>query len=370
MIKEPYIITVINSITETSMPWNEFVLARYNETPDVMQAVLVFCDSVPKSCIVPSPVKVVCVGKQGQRVVQAMRQIISDAKGLNCIPILHFHQPKSAAIFNMRTFFRFRKIKKIFTVHSLFSAYNAQNKLLSLVSVFFADNVTFVSRSSFERYPKFVTRMKGNRCCIVTNGVDTKRIDTILNNIDETRIKTGLKFVYTARMIPIKNHEMLLSAFSNLSEGDLYLIGEEDSKGHIREHINSLRLNDRVHILGLIPRDKVFQVLKDMDVYVSTSKVEGLPISLLEAMYVGLPVIASDIKPHLEIGLKCPLVKTIPLDEACWIETLNQYSEMSRESLVNMGNVCKSNTRDHFSLSVMLHTYMEIYISLIGGTLC
>ncbi len=93
-----------------------------------------------------------------------------------------------------------------------------------------------------------------------------------------------------------KGHGFLLDAFAKLKGRDtmLLMVGDGPQEANLAEHAARLGLHDRVHMAGR--RDDVVPYLRAMDVFVFPStKNEGVPQALLQAMACGLPVIASRI---------------------------------------------------------------------------
>lgn len=56
-----------------------------------------------------------------------------------------------------------------------------------------------------------------------------------------------------------------------------------------------------VHVLGWVEKDKVASLLSESDIYLSTARWEGLPVSLIEAQYAGLPVVASKCSGNVDV---------------------------------------------------------------------
>ena len=118
-------------------------------------------------------------------------------------------------------------------------------------------------------------------------------------------------FVYAAEFSKRKNHEMLLRGFAEavrqLQQSDqesnkrlkLVLAGDGALFEKMKTLASNLGIRDRVVFLGYIKN--VHELYPCCDVAVSTSKIEGLPFNIMEAMACGLPVIASDIKGHREL---------------------------------------------------------------------
>ena len=107
--------------------------------------------------------------------------------------------------------------------------------------------------------------------------------------------------VFVGRLVPEKGISLLLDAFKDLeTEARLVIIG-----GGATEYEQALKSkaksDQRIVFTGALYGDSVREFLKRAILYVLPSDVEGLPISLIEAMSVGAPVLVSDIPENLEV---------------------------------------------------------------------
>jgi glycosyltransferase involved in cell wall biosynthesis len=126
------------------------------------------------------------------------------------------------------------------------------------------------------------------------------KIVTIYNGIPdcveraESHSKRELVIVMVARFTPAKDHEVLLKAFAGIPAGPLlWLIGEGETRKKFEEMAQGLGIHDRVDFMGV--RADVPHLLANADIFVLSSVSEQFPISILEAMRAGLPVIASNV---------------------------------------------------------------------------
>jgi glycosyltransferase involved in cell wall biosynthesis len=104
----------------------------------------------------------------------------------------------------------------------------------------------------------------------------------------------GLSCTMVARFTDFKDHALLLRAFARApGEARLKLVGDGDTLPTAKRLAEELGIRERVEFKG--SRGDVPEVLAQTDVFVLASKTETLPISILEAMRAGLPVIASDV---------------------------------------------------------------------------
>lgn len=124
-------------------------------------------------------------------------------------------------------------------------------------------------------------------------------------NKSELRKKYGYDekdfiLIYIAEFIPRKNHTFLLNAIPALRERIASLKVILPGKGTLLKDMKKLavdlEIDDIVKFLGY--RKDIADLCQASDVYVSVSLQEGLPVSVIEAMACGLPIVASDIRGH------------------------------------------------------------------------
>lgn len=132
---------------------------------------------------------------------------------------------------------------------------------------------------------------------IVPNGVELSRFQ---QTFEDSRAEFGfhsddLLLVYSGRLAPEKNLEFLLRAFFAVAEAvekvHLLLIGGGPEEERLRSLVAQSGLAQRVHFTGLLPYDKVPKYLAMCDIFVTASVTEVHPLSVIEAMAAGLPVV-------------------------------------------------------------------------------
>ena len=125
---------------------------------------------------------------------------------------------------------------------------------------------------------------------------------------DAYRQKLGLEdtaFVITTvgRLIETKRHTDLLEACAKVNSDRLniqiLIVGDGPDQESLRQQAAKLELTSRIQFLGT--RDDVVQLMRSSDVFAFPSESEGLPNAVIEAALCKLPIVASDIKPVLEI---------------------------------------------------------------------
>lgn len=136
----------------------------------------------------------------------------------------------------------------------------------------------------------------------IYNGYDFRKIDMeICNslNYNEQRLIRGKYTIVTmGRLDAAKGQWNLIRAFSNvvkeIPDITLLILGEGKLEQYLRELTAELDLEDKVVFGGLLKNP--FHILAKCDIFVFPSLYEGFPNAMIEAMYCGLPVIATDFK--------------------------------------------------------------------------
>jgi len=111
-----------------------------------------------------------------------------------------------------------------------------------------------------------------------------------------------------------KGQDILLETLAQLRDLNwhLTLAGSGPDQQRLEEQATQLEIRDRIHFPGDVPTSQVRHLLATHDVFVLSSRIEGLPLSLLEAMATQLPCVATDVGSvrevliHEESGLLVP----------------------------------------------------------------
>jgi len=172
-------------------------------------------------------------------------------------------------------------------------------------------------------------------------GFDPMKVFVIHNSINTpvainpAKSESPLSIVTVARFVKAKDFKTALLAFKQLigsvndKEIRYTLVGYGPQESRIRSLVNSLDLESRVDLV--INPPNVSDYLKSANIYLSTSLIEGLSNSLMEAMVAGLPIVATDVGDNNFIvreGFNGYLVSPRAVDQiASSLETLVRDEE-------------------------------------------
>jgi glycosyltransferase involved in cell wall biosynthesis len=176
------------------------------------------------------------------------------------------------------------------------------NKLYGLMVRFFNDNYIAI-HSSQKQYYSTEYGLPGERFTLIHNGVDT---DYFRPSERKASQRDGIfRIAHVASLKPLKDQWTLLSAVEELNKKckkwRLYIAGA-DQDGILEEYMDFVkrsRLTEKVQFLGAVSDTR--DVLIDADVFVLTSLTEALPVSVIEAIAMGLPCIVTDVGGNSDI---------------------------------------------------------------------
>ncbi|MCB9604170.1 MAG: glycosyltransferase family 4 protein [Sandaracinus sp.] len=205
---------------------------------------------------------------------------------------LHNHFANAAAIVgHLAT--SYLDIDWSFTVHGI-SEFDYPAGLLLGDKIKNAKFVACVSHFGRSQALRTVDPSAGDKMIIVRCGVDLSQMPA-----RRPRDDGRFRFVCVARLSPEKAHLGLLEAFEQVArerpEADLWFVGEGPERAKIEAAIAQRGLGDRVRLLGHMTERDVLAQVAEADALVVSSLMEGLPVVLMEAMAIGVPVVAPSV---------------------------------------------------------------------------
>lgn len=148
----------------------------------------------------------------------------------------------------------------------------------------------------------------GDRWSTIYNGIDVQEFNQRVKEADGEAIRSelGIKsdatlLLSVGRYVPQKGQTALIEGFecSPNENTDLVLVGHGPLESALRETAVQVGVEEQTHVTGRVPEVESYYAAADA--FVSASRGEGLPVTLLEAMAAELPVVASDIPGTREV---------------------------------------------------------------------
>ncbi|NIN63987.1 MAG: glycosyltransferase [Anaerolineae bacterium] len=217
--------------------------------------------------------------------------------------------------------------------------------------------------------------LPGERIHVVLNGIDTAPYCNVVVNRPEQRAALGVpidaQLVTTiCRLYRPRDFDTLLTAFTMVRAESpnvhLLVVGDGPYRQRVEALVSKLNLIPHVTLAGF--RRDIPQILAASDIFVlSTAMWEGLPLTILEAMASGLPVVASDVGGigeevvHQQTGMVVP-----PRDPPALAQALLDLLTDSQKATA-MGKRGRQRVYEFFTLERMGRETMAVYEGLMGG---
>jgi glycosyltransferase involved in cell wall biosynthesis len=287
------------------------------------------------------------------------------------VRLIHSHG-KGAGLYG-RLVARALGVSAVHTLHGLhFERYGAAKRAAYLALERFLSRWTsvIVNVSRAQEAEGLALRLFDRRKSrVVVNGVDVARLGTAAAEPGEARAALGLPpsapvVGCAARFDPIKRLDLLLQAAARVPDDALrvVLIGRGTEERRLRELATSLGLAGRVIFPGEIL--DAARLYRGFDVYATTSAKEGMPLAPLEAMALGVPVLASDIPAHRELlgGASPALVAGTP---DAFADALSRLIA-DGAARATLAAEQRTRARSEFEIREMLTTVEALYGEVLG----
>lgn len=197
------------------------------------------------------------------------------------------------------------------------------------------------------------------KVCRIWNGIDTEAFDYQGPVHDPVAISV-------ARLSPEKDFQTLIRGFSlarwQIPNLRLIIVGDGPERSALERLTFQLGLCDRVEFLG--EQRDVARLLGQASIFVSTSLTEGISLTLLEAMAVGLPVVVTAVGGNPEVVLEgvtghlCP-----PRSPQAFAEALVKLC-MKQDCWVSYGRAGRERVLAYFDIRRLASEYEQLYLRL------
>jgi len=255
----------------------------------------------------------------------------------------------------------------VFTEHGRLypDRYRYKAMLVNPVMAMFTTTIVSISSATKEALVRFefIPRKKIR---VIYNGTAALK----RNDIEAQKVRDNLgipkdAFVVgtVSRLDPVKNQSMMLRAFKEFSEKypDSYLlmVGDGPDKEKLISLANELGLSERTIFTGFI--NNPIHYLSAMDVFLLSSHTEGTSMTLLEAMSLEIPSVATHVGGNPEIIENGTTgILTEPDSSKSFAEALEKLCQ-DGPTRKSMGSAAQQRFMERFSAKVMLHDYEAIY---------
>ena len=224
---------------------------------------------------------------------------------------------------------------------------------------------------------KVVAVSEETRQFLVKSGISPEKTCVILNGLPLEKflgrpaapgsVLPRVRFGTVGRLVPVKAHRTLLEAFGlllpRLPDAELRIVGGGPLLTDLKAQVDTLGLAGRAHLLG--PRSDIPAILAGLDVFVSSSTREGMPLAVFEAMAAGLPIVSTrvggvpEIAAEGEVAWFCP-----PGDAPALAEAMYRAATSGR--LHTMGRAAREVALNRLGIERMQRSYQALFEDLLG----
>ncbi len=245
------------------------------------------------------------------KAIKNLKKIINKEK----FDIIHTHTPMGSVVTRLAARNSRKKYdtRVIYTAHGFHFYKGAPLKYWLMfypVEKFLArytDDLITINKEDYNRASrKFKTRVH----YIPGVGIDPKKFDVKMSDSEKLDLRKSLGLakndfvlIYPAEISKRKNQEWLVKSLSSLikQNNDIHLLlpGIDSLNGKINELVKNLNLEKNINLLGF--RNDIPNLLKISNLAISSSRQEGLPVNIIEAMYMGLPIVATSCRGNNDL---------------------------------------------------------------------
>jgi glycosyltransferase involved in cell wall biosynthesis len=297
--------------------------------------------------------------------IRELVRIIREEK----IDVVHTHGYKSDIMGLLAA--RLAQVKALSTPHGFENSSDMKLRLfiaLGCFSLRFFDQVAPLSDGLYNDIRG--VGISPSKIRLITNGVDMLEIDKALRSSispffpENDRKRIG----FVGQLICRKNLGDMIDAFDRLwrkdPSVDLIIIGDGDRRPELEKFVRSLPCRPSVYFMGY--RKDRLRIVREFDIFSMTSSLEGIPRCIMEAMGLGIPVVAFDI-PGVDrvvdsgkTGFLVPFGDVNALSDA-WTDLLK--NPRKREA---MGQQGRRLILHSFSAKRMAKEYEKLYQEMLG----
>lgn len=264
-------------------------------------------------------------------------------RALGCKVVLHFHGIGIVP----RSYFPGSYAKRLFW-NVMAHLYRYSNKAIAICSF----QLPFLAKLG----------MSDDKVVLIPNGIS-------LGGEQPVRVSTdgAYRFVNVGRFFPQKDHALLIRAFAEVNldfpQTRLTLVGDGPLRSDVEKQIQEMGLQDKVELLGM--RRDIPEILAEHDCFVLNSRWELHPITILEAMRAGLPVIASDVGGVADTVMdKVTGLVVKSGDQQALAEAMSALANMPKKG-AEMGEQGRHLVSEKFSNDVVARKIEAVYQELL-----
>jgi glycosyltransferase involved in cell wall biosynthesis len=236
------------------------------------------------------------------------------------------------------------------------------------------DRFTIISRLAAEHYVA-IKAVPADRMQVVPNAVDTERFRKLPHARAAVRSELGLtgEFLWLAvgRFEEAKDYGTMIAAFAGLARrrptSRLVLVGKGSRQQEVEELVASSGVREQVRFLGV--RRDVPEVMSAADGYLLSSAWEGMPVVLLEAAAVELPVVSTRVGGVAEVVDDGSTGLLVPAgDPAALTAAMERIEILDPAARLAMGAAGRALVEQRYGTTRIMEMWERLYSELTAGS--
>jgi glycosyltransferase involved in cell wall biosynthesis len=284
--------------------------------------------------------------------------------------VIHGHSSKAGALARVAGLFLWPRPVRVYTPHAFVTMGPEASRAYSLIErgLSWITNAIIAVSALEESHARQHLGIAGHKVIMIPNGI---RLDYPMDR-EEARRKTGFSedaFIigFVGRLVAQKNPERLLAAFANIAgkrpDARLVIVGSGPLLSQIEQDTERLGLGEKVR---LFTHHNAREFIPGFDCLICTSDYEGFPVTFLEAVAAGVPVVTTPVGGAAEVtvveaGFMTP--DFTPESVAAAVTKLASLNSAERKSLRQK---VLERAKD-FSAEVMGRKTRSLYSSLLNN---
>lgn len=283
------------------------------------------------------------------KAIKELRHVIKEIQP----DIIHMHSSQSGVLGKLASWDY--KASKVYSPHGF--AFLKQDVagwkrrvFKTIEKVFSLFDCTLVASSPTEyEVAKHIT----SKVRLITNGIKITSLDNYLSvNCQKEKPIVGM----VGRALPQKNPSFFNRVAKLMPDVHFEWIGDGDLRG--------LLTAPNIHIVGWGPREEALRYVAESDIYIMTSLWEGMPLALLEAMYLKKPCVVTDVVGNRDViqnnvnGFVCQ-------DEAGFVKSIKYLIDNESER-IRMGLQGHKDVVEKYDSRIMAKEYSKVYLEKKG----
>jgi glycosyltransferase involved in cell wall biosynthesis len=245
----------------------------------------------------------------------------------------------------------------------------------------FTEGVTQPSRRIYQFLERLLEPLANQIICVsefdrsigLGAGMNAQRLITIHNGMsdipDSLRADAGggspVRIVMIARFADQKDYRTLLQACQPIANIQLDLVGDGSQLDEMKDLASNLEMNDRVNFLGF--RKDISEILAQAHIFALISNWEGFPLTTLEAMRAGLPIVVSDVGGSAEAVTEGETGYCIPRGDVIILRSRLSALVADSDLRLKMGRAARQRYESEFTVANMYQQTLAVYEKVISS---